>query len=58
MAKVCMQTIEHDGVYYRKVAYQWQVQMFGTYGPSCNGRPSHRFVPIPDENVPREVRAL
>ena len=58
MAKVCTKIIEHEGVFYKKSENGWLVEMYGTYGPRCNGIPSYRFMPIPEHKVPREVRSL
>jgi hypothetical protein len=53
--RVVRKEIDHNGVIYRTNGKIWEAQMFGTYGPSCGGIPSYRFVRIDESKVPREV---
>lgn len=55
-ANVCRKEIEYGGVFYRTDGKYWEVQMFGTYGPSCKGIPSYRYQSIPESKVPDEVK--
>lgn len=54
-AIVCRKEINYGGTVYRTNGHTWEVQMFGTYGPSCKGIPSYRFVAISESKVPGTV---
>lgn len=55
-AKVCEKTIVWGKQRYRTNGKDWLVQMWGTYSPDCKGIPSYRYMPIPEDRVPKEVR--
>lgn len=56
-AKICEKTIAYGKNRFKTDGKgNWEILMFGTYSPVCNGIPSYRFMPIPESKVPAEVR--
>ena len=56
MAKILDKTIAHDNRLYKTDGESWSAMMWGTYGPSCNGIPSWKWMPIPSDKVPDAVK--
>ena len=56
--KVIERTIAYGVQSYKTDGKNWKVLMFGTYSPACKGIPSWRYMPIPAEKVPSEVRKI
>lgn len=55
-ATICEKVIAWGVQRYKTNGKDWMVLMFGTYSPACKGIPSWRYMPIPEDRVPKEVK--
>ena len=55
-ATICEKVIAFGNQRYKTNGKDWLVLMFGTYSADCKGIPSYRYMPIPEDRVPEEVK--